>query len=341
MAGASPPELVAAVSNAGALGGLGAAALTPEKLKQQIHQIREKTDKPFNVNLFAPISEQFDKTATPGPQIKALISAMNTELGLEGIPTPGPLFGPAEAQLRVLIEERVPVISFHFGVEAEQVTAIQNAGLQVISSATTVQEAQTLEALGVDAVIAQGTEAGGHRGTFIGDYQNALIGTLALVPQIVDAVSIPVIAAGGIMDARGIVACRALGADAVQLGTAFLGCPESGIPNMWRHAIKTASSDQTTVTTAMSGRPARGLRNRYINEMEALNEQLLPYPLQYSISREIRKRAVETDNPEFAVMWSGQGVNLLQEMPAAELVAHLVNETKALSQRLASEDSLL
>ncbi len=297
MAGVGSAELVAAVSNAGGLGATGAAPMSPEDLRRHIREIREKTDKPFNINLFAPDSEQFDQSVTLGPKATSLLESYHAELGLGDLPEPRALFGPAEAQLEVLIEELVPLISFHFGVAADHVQRIHAAGLKVISSATTVEEASSLERLGVDAIIAQGAEAGGHRGTFIGDYREALIGTLALVPQIADAVKVPVIAAGGIMDARGIVACRALGAAGVQMGTAFLGCPEAGLPPLWLRELKAASPSRPTVTRVISGKPARGLNNRYISEMEALDEPLLPYSLQYSISGLLRKKAMDLGNP--------------------------------------------
>jgi nitronate monooxygenase len=245
------------------------------------------------------------------------------------------MFGPAEEQLDVLIEERVPVISFHFGADPLAVAMARDAGARVLCSATTVAEAMALEEAGVDAVIAQGAEAGGHRGTFTVDYPPALVGTLALVPQVADSVSIPVIAAGGIMDARGLVACLALGASAVQMGTAFLGCPEASIPPAWRDALRLAEAESTTVTSAMSGRPARALRNRYIEEMEALGEPLLPFPAQYSVSRDLRKAAAERGDARFMSMWAGQGVGLVRELPAAELVRDLVSESRALFDRLA------
>lgn len=336
MAGASNPDLVAAVSEAGGLGGLGAAAMPPDYLRKQIQAIKQRTRGPFNVNLFSPASEIFDREAQPGEKFGALLAGYHQEFELGEVPDPGNLFGPAELQLQVLIDEKVPVISFHFGIEAAHVDAIHAAGLKVICTATHVKEAAFLESIGVDAVIAQGSEAGGHRGTFIGAYQDALIGTLALVPQIVDAVRIPVIAAGGIMDARGIIACRALGAQAVQLGTAFLGCPETGISDAWRKSLLASASGQTTVTTAMSGKPARAIRNRYITEVEKLDEPLLPYPLQYSISGSLRKQAAEMRNPAFMAMWSGQGIGLIKPSSATELMHRLITDSAELQAKLAA-----
>ena len=338
MAGASTPDLVANVSEAGGLGGLGAAAMPPDYLRKQIQAIKQRTSAAFSVNLFSPASEIFDPESQPGEKFGALLASYHQEFELGEVPEPGNLFGPAEEQLQVLLDERVPVISFHFGAEPEHVDAIHDAGLKVICSATNIKEAKILESIGVDAVIAQGSEAGGHRGTFIGSYQDSLIGTLALVPQIVDAVSIPVIAAGGIMDARGIVACRALGAQAVQLGTAFLGCPETGIPDVWRQTLLASQAGQTTVTTAMSGKPARGIRNRYITEVENLNEPLLPYPLQYAVSGTLRKQATQTGNPEFMAMWSGQGVGLINPSSANELMQELITDSAELRAKLAIAD---
>jgi len=338
MAGASTPDLVANVSKAGGLGGLGGARIPPDYLRKQIQAIKQRTSAAFHVNLFSPASEIFDPEAQPGEKFKTLLTDYHQQFELGEVPVPDNLFGPAEEQLQVLLDERVPVISFHFGAEPEHVDAIHDAGLKVICSATNITEAKFLESIGVDAVIAQGSEAGGHRGTFIGSYQNSLIGTLALVPQIVDAVSIPVIAAGGIMDARGIVACRALGAQAVQLGTAFLGCPETGIPDAWRQALFASQAGQTTVTTAMSGKPARGIRNRYITEVENLNEPLLPFPLQYAVSGTLRKQATQTGNSEFMAMWSGQGVGLINPSSAAELMQELITDSAELRAKLAIAD---
>lgn len=338
MVGASNPELVAAVCNAGGLGGLGAAAMPAEYLRKQVQAIKQRTNQAFNVNLFSPASEIFDQDARPGEKMRTLLAGYHQEFELGEIPAPGKLFGPAELQLQVLLDEKVPVISFHFGIDKIHVDAIHAAGLKVICTATHVSEATLLESIGVDAVIAQGSEAGGHRGTFLGAYQDALIGTLALVPQIVDAVRIPVIAAGGVMDARGIIACHALGAQAVQLGTAFLGCPEAGIPDAWRQSLLASQASQTTVTEAISGKPARGIRNRYITEVEKLDEPLLPYPLQYAISGTLRKQATETGNPDFMAMWSGQGIGLIKPASAAELMQKLITDAAKLRKQLASAD---
>ena len=334
MAGSSNPTMVAAVSNAGGLGSFGAAPLSADALRETIRAIRSLTAKPFNVNLFATATEKFDAQATAGSAYRALLAGYHQELKLGDIPEPQPLFGPADDQLQVLIDEQVGVISFHFGIEPYQVEAIHAAGLKVLCSATTVEEARYLDDLGVDAIIAQGAEAGGHRGTFIGSAEQALIGTLALVPQIVDSVAAPIIAAGGIMDGRGIVACAALGASAVQMGSAFLGCNEVNLNPAWKESLANSAASDTLVTTAISGKPARGLRTRYITEVESLTESLLPYPLQYSMSGPLRKAATKASDPDFLVMWSGQGVGLFRQMPAAELIKTLSAEVAEIRSAL-------
>jgi nitronate monooxygenase len=307
-------------------------------LRATVREIRQLTPGPFNVNLFDPRTEVYDQTAEPGAGMRALLARYHAELGLGTVPAPQGLFGSAVEQLEVLIEEEVPVVSFHFGAERALVERAQRSGARVLCSATTVAEAKVLEDLGVDAIIAQGGEAGGHRGSFLGahgdDQRPALVGTMALVPRVVDAVSVPVIAAGGIMDARGVVAALALGASAVQLGTAFLGCPEAPISEVWRSALEAAEAESTTVTEAISGRAARGLRTRFIEEVEALEEPLLPYPAQYAVSSDLRREATRRGDPRFMAMWAGQGVGLFTRKPAAELVRSLVAESRRLMARL-------
>ncbi len=330
------PVIVAAVSNSGGLGSFGAAGTPPPKLRETVRAIQEQTSRPFNINLFAAHTENFDRNVRPGPRLAEQLAAYHAELGLGDVPLPGPMFGPFEEQLDVLIEEKVPVISFHFGADAAAVERAHASGAKVLCSATTVNEAKTLEQAGVDAIIAQGGEAGGHRGTFSVDYERALIGTIALVPQVVDAVSVPVIAAGGVMDARGIVASLALGASGVQMGTAFLGCPEMSVLDAWRASLGSAAAEDTKVTKVVTGRPARAIRNRYIEEVEALNEDLLPYPAQYSVSRDLRKSAAERDDAGFMSMWAGQGVSLIRNQPVAEFMRDLVASTRELMVKLAA-----
>lgn len=337
MSGSTNPELVAAVSSAGGLGSFGAAGAKPEQLGSVVKEIKQRMDRPFNVNLFSADTERFDPGIHPGPRLMRRLEQYHVEMGLGEVPEPQGMFGPSNEQLEVLLEHQVPIISFHFGADPTAVRKARESGAKVLCSATTVAEARVLEQAGVDAIIAQGSEAGGHRGTFDGDYRKAMIGTLALVPQVVDAVNVPVIAAGGVMDARGLVACLVLGASAVQMGTAFLACAEAPIAKAWRQALLRAEADDTVMTEAMSGKPARGIPNRYIRELEALDEPLLPYSAQYSLSRELRKAAAEQDNPDFMAMWSGQGVGLIRQQPAADLVAALVAQSRQLMERFSGQ----
>jgi nitronate monooxygenase len=225
----------------------------------------------------------------------------------------------------VVLEERVPVFSFTFGaLEGPHVSALKEAGSIVIGTATTVREGLALEESGVDAVVGQGSEAGGHRGTFIGDFEDALVGTMALVPQLADSASIPVVAAGGIMNGRGLAAALVLGAEGAQMGTAFLPCPESGIHPKYKEAVLRAESEETALTRAFSGKPARGIRNRFLTEMEGT--EVPSYPVQNAYTRDIRAAAAKEDRIEFMSLWAGQASRLGRAVPAAELVEGVAQE---------------
>jgi nitronate monooxygenase len=243
-----------------------------------------------------------------------------------------PSIGLREA-FPVLLEERVPVFSFTFGIPPrEMLDACRKSGILSMGTATTVSEARALEEAGVDFICAQGAEAGGHRGTFDRDAEPALIGTLALVPQVADAVRAPVIAAGGVMDGRGLAAALALGASAVSLGTAFLLCPEAGTSGPYRAALREARDDSTVITRAFSGRAARGLGNRFTRQMSG--EPLAPYPVQNALTREIRAAAAKAGDSGLLSLWAGQGAPLLREEPARELVARILREAEAAIARL-------
>ncbi|MBD2532063.1 nitronate monooxygenase [Nostoc flagelliforme FACHB-838] len=328
MVGASTPELVAAVSNAGGLGSYGGAATAPAKLRSIIRQIRELTDKPFGVNLFAPAVEAYQLT----PE---LLTKWHNELDAGPVPEPIPILGPFVDQFTVLLEEKVPVFSFHFGpAPIEAIREIHAIGSIVLATATTVGEANALIEAGVDVIIAQGFEAGGHRGTFAVPYEHGLIGTAALVPQIADAVSVPVIAAGGIMDARGIVAAFALGASGVQMGTAFLACPENNIPEVYRQAVLKCKDEDTVITEVFSGKPARAIRNRFIREMENNRDKVLPFSAQMSIGRVLYQTSAQQSNPDFVSMWAGQGAALAEALPAGELIEKMIQEFLAITASL-------
>jgi len=335
MAGASTPELVAAVSNAGGLGSYGGAATPPAQLRSFIRQIRELTDQPFAVNLFAPAVEAYELAPGQHSPMSELLKIWHNELDAGPVPEPIPILGPFLEQFTVLLEEKIPVFSFHFGpAPIEAIREIHAIGSIVLATATTTSEAKALVEAGVDVIIAQGFEAGGHRGTFAVPYEHGLIGTAALVPQIADAVSVPVVAAGGIMDARGIVAAFALGASGVQMGTAFLACPENNIPEVYRQAVLNCKDEDTVITEVFSGRPARAIRNRFIREMENHKDKVLPFPAQMSVGRVLRQTSAQQSSPDFVSMWAGQGAALAEALPAGELIQKMIQEFIAVTASL-------
>jgi nitronate monooxygenase len=334
--GGDTPELVAAVSNAGGIGFIGAAYRTPAQILETAHAVRAKTARPFGINLFAPL-------APPAAPKNTEAALQRLALYFAELELPAPTLAEKTAesfaeQLNAALQTDASAFSFTFGVlPADAIAAIKQKNMVLFGTATTVAEAVTLEKSGVDGVVAQGSEAGGHRGTFSGDFQSGLIGSMALVPQIVDAIKVPVIASGGIMDGRGIAAALALGAGAVQLGTAFLTCDEAGIPEAYKKAILEAREDQTRVTRAFSGRPARGIVNRFMSEVESEGpDAILPFPLQNSLTRPLRTAAAKAGRAEYLSLWAGQGVRLARRQTAAELVARLAVETESILHRLES-----
>jgi nitronate monooxygenase len=331
--GATTAELVAAVCEAGALGFIGAAYLTPTQIGELAGQIRARTTRPFGINLFAPLPAP----AAPEDIQPTLdrLAPFHAELGLDPPALPANASESFDAQLAAALESGATVFSFTFGVLRPDVIATITArNMFVIGTATTVEEARALQAAGVDAIAAQGSEAGAHRGTFAAAFDASMIGTIALVPQVVDAVDVPVIASGGIMDGRGIAAALALGASAVQMGTAFLTCDEAGIPEAYKAAILAAREHETRVTRAFSGRPARGIANRVMDEVDAAPDTILPYPLQNALTRPMRGAAASRGRAEYLSLWAGQGVRLARRQSAAELIARLVSEMEAAIGRL-------
>lgn len=336
--GASTPALVSAVSNAGALGFMGAAYLAPEHILEQARRLREQTERPFGINLFVPVAAApvEDKVQ---PALDAL-APYHAELGLPAPTVPTRVIENFDDQLAAAAESGAAVFSFTFGLLPESaMRVIRSRGMLVVGTATTVEEALALERSGVDAVVAQGSEAGAHRGTFgAAPFEATLIGTMALVPQVVDAVRVPVIASGGIMDGRGIAAALALGAAAVQMGTAFLLADECGIPEAYKDAIASARETDTRVTRAFSGRAARGIANRFMDEIEARGPAAnLGYPVQNALTRPLRTEAAKQNRPEFLSLWAGQGLRLARRSPAASIVRQLVTETDAARRRLQPE----
>lgn len=334
--GGDTPALVAAVSEAGGIGFVGGAYLSPAQIEGAAGDIRSRTNRSFGVNLFAPqtVPEPPDDAA----RAVARVAPFHAELGLEPPVVPEPAPDPFEPLLSAALQSGASAFSFTFGLLPDDaVRAIKAKGMVLIGTATTVEEAVALESSGVDAIVAQGGEAGGHRGTFLGDLAAGVVGTMALVPQVVDAVSVPVIASGGIMDGRGIAAALALGAEAVQLGTAFLTCPEAGISEAYKTAIASAAEHRTRVTRAFSGRPARGIVNRFMDAVEkgAQPGDILPFPLQNTLTRPMRTAAGRQGRAEYLSLWAGQGLRLSRSLPAAELILALAAETEAALGRAA------
>jgi nitronate monooxygenase len=332
MARISTPEVAAAVSDAGGLGSIAGGMLGADALREAMAEVGSRTKKPFAVNLFAPLDP-------PDPagveEMAAFLAPWRERLGLAPQPAPQ---GPAPAfddQLEAVLEARPAAFSFTFGIpRAEALGAIRQAGIATLGTATTVSEAQALERAGVDAIVAQGAEAGGHRGTFAAQFEGALVGTLALVPQVVDRVAVPVVAAGGVMDGRGIAAALALGAAGAQLGTAFIGVAESGAPRAYVESLKSSDETSTTVTRAFTGRHARAIRTRFVDELEAAGLEVPAYPLQQGLMLELFGAGFERGELDPVPRLAGQGAPAIRELPAAELVEALARETEGAIARL-------
>jgi len=339
MAGAMDWRLAAAVAEAGGLGSLPCAMLTPERLREEVEQFRRHTAKPINLNFFChapPPTENAREAAW-----RDRLAPYYAELGIDpGSAPPGGGRAPFDDMLCTVVEELRPeVASFHFGLPAAPLLQrVKQAGCRVLASATSAAEARRLEELGADAVIAQGWEAGGHRGHFLTEEIAGQAGTFALVPQIVDAVSLPVIAAGGIADARGIAAAFALGAAGVQIGTAYLHCPESRISDLHRAALREADDGATRVTNVMTGRPARGLVNRVMREQGPLLPEAPRFPLAANALGPLRAAAEARGSADFSPLWAGQAAGLGRDLPAADLTRFLAETARAHLRRLAGSE---
>ena len=324
MAGSQGSELAIAVCNAGGLGSLPCAMLTADGLRAELQAIRAATDQPFNVNFFCH--------TPPSPDVKReaawreLLAPYFSEFGIdpsEG--SSGVSRAPFSAAAADVLEQFHPqVVSFHFGLpSADLVARLKKMGSKVLASATTVAEALWLERRGADAIIAQGAEAGGHRGNFLSQDLTTQVGTFALLPQVVKAVSVPVIAAGGIADAVGVAAAMSLGAAAAQLGTAYLLCPEAKTSAVHRAAIKSDRASHTAITNLFTGRPARGILNRFMAELGPINEAAPAFPLAVGALAPLRKKAEAAGSGDFSPLWAGQNVSGCKEISAAELTRAL------------------
>ena len=329
----STPELAAAVSNSGGLGSLAAAYSNPERIAKDVARVRELTARPFAVNLFSP-QAQLPLSGDAGA-VAEFLRPYHQRLGLKPPELPQKPIENFDDQVEAVCNAAPPIVSFTFGLLPQKATArLKAQGAYLIGTATTVEEAKLLEQAGVDAIVAQGSEAGAHRGTFAVPAEEALIGAVALVPQVRDATRIAVIASGGIMDGRGIVAALALGASAVQMGTAFLACKEAGTSAAYRAALAKAREDQTTVTRAFSGRMARGLRNEFIEKWNAAGLTHLPYPWQNAFTQPMRRAAAAAKQSDLLSLWAGQGVRMLRERTAGGLMEELKAEIEQAWQGL-------
>jgi nitronate monooxygenase len=324
MAGVQGHALAAAVSNAGALGSLPCAMLTPSSMRAELGALSAATTRPFNINFFC------HRPPTPDAQReaawRAALAPYFREFGLDPqMSANAPSREPFNAQAAELLAQfRPAVVSFHFGLPAPELLAqLRSWGAIALSSATTVEEARWLEAHGVDAIIAQGLEAGGHRGMFLSDDLTTQLGSFALLPQVVRAVNRPVIAAGGIADAAGVRAAMALGAAGVQVGTAYLLCPEAATSPVHRAALQSDASRHTALTNLFSGRPARGIVNRLIRELGAISHLAPEFPLASAALAPLRAHAEKHGSGDFSPLWSGQNASGCRQVPAAQLTLDL------------------
>lgn len=338
MVGASDGALAIAVSRAGGMGSLAAGALAPQDIGTAVDAIRAATDAPFGVNLLmAP------KAAPDAAMVDAALARLApwyAELGLAPPAIPNAFAPDFAGQLKAVIAAAPPVASFTFDIlTAEHVRALQAAGTYVVGTATTVAEARAWAEVGADGICAQGFEAGGHRGHFLGEPEASLVGTLPLVATVRAAVQLPVIAAGGIMDGRGVAAALALGAAAVQMGTAFLRADEATTSKPWRRAVAEAGDDATRLTRAFTGRHARGVENRFMRLMHGAQDEVPAYPVQNRLTQPLRAAATQADDPEMISLWAGQGVSLATEGAAGDMIRRWWAEAReaaaALSARTA------
>jgi len=328
MASANLGEMVIAVSEAGGLGSLPCALLSVDQARKELETIRRKTTRPINVNFFCHQPPQTD--AAREARWKQRLQRYYQELGTdENTSVAGANRAAFDDKACDLVAEfRPEVVSFHFGLPHERLLQrVRDTGAKIISSATSVDEARWLEDQGINAIIAQGYEAGGHRGTFLSEDVSTQTGTMALVPQVVDAVKAPVIAAGGIADSRGIAAAFALGASAVQIGTAYLFCPEARISAFYREALRKAKDNQTVLTNVITGRAARGIVNRFIRELGPMSDDVPRFPLAADALGPLRSKSELSGSTDFTPFWSGQAASLGREIPAGDLTRRLAGET--------------
>src|SRR6516162_3124161 len=328
MAGSAFSDMVVAVSEAGGLGSLACPLLSVGQARQELETIRRKTLRPINVNFFCHQRPRGDPARETNWRRR--LESYYVQMGLDHkAAVLSSNRAPFDDEMCDLVLEFHPeVVSFHFGLPDRNLLArVRRTGAKIISSATSVDEARWLEDQGCDAIIAQGSEAGGHRGMFLSHDISTQVGTMALVPQVVDRVKVPVIAAGGIADARGIVAAFALGAVAVQIGTAYLHCPEAQISPIYRQALKDVKDNQTAITNVFTGRPARGIVNRLMLEVGPMCDVAPEFPLAAAAVAPLRAKSEMVGSADFSPLWAGQAARLNRRLPAAELTRQLAAET--------------
>jgi nitronate monooxygenase len=334
LGGLSSQRLTAEVSNFGGLGSFGAHSRTPEEIRQVVTEIRSLTAKPFAINLWVSMEDEGARTSDEG--------AFNRSLGslaqdLATLSVPRPTYKPYspnrfEDQARVLLDAKVPVFSFIFGIPPSEILEeCRTRGIVTIGTATTPDEALALEEAGVDAIVASGFEAGGHRGSFLQRAEDSLTGTFSLVPQVVDAVDVPVIAAGGVADARGFIAALALGAEAVQMGTVFLTSEASGASRLHREALQGPEARRTSLTRGFTGRLARGIRNRLMDELNRSDVEILPYPLQRALIRHLSTAAEAAGRPDLLPLWAGQSASLSRCTDVTAFLSSLIEEVSEMA----------
>lgn len=333
--GVTTSNLVASVSNSGGFGMIGAGYMTPEQIRRQIGEIRELTPNRFGINLFVP--EEFKASEDAILTANQLLQPIKEELHLKhpqpSIPTAEKEWETFHEQVRVVIEEKVPVCSFTFGIPSKEIiTEFKKHQILLIGTATTVEEALINEEAGMDAVVIQGSEAGGHRGSFAGDEKQ--IGLMSLITQVAARMNIPIIAAGGIMDGRGLMAAICLGAEGAQMGTAFLTCTESGAHQVHKEAILDSTDDQTVLTQVYSGKWARGIKNKFYQDMKDFEMELPEFPIQNALTSPIRKAASQQNNPEYMSLWAGQNASLARNVSANELIEMIVSEAEKAKKRI-------
>ncbi|MEK5443508.1 MULTISPECIES: NAD(P)H-dependent flavin oxidoreductase [unclassified Fredinandcohnia] len=330
--GVTTSELVSAVSNAGGLGMIGAGYMTPLQLQEQISEIKKLTPHSFGVNLFVPT--KFHTKENEVKSANQLLNPIREKLNIPPnehveIPSFTDTIKKFDEQINVIIEEKVSICSFTFGLPSKElISKLKQHQMVLMGTATSVKEAIEIEKSGLDLVVVQGSEAGGHRGGFIHNGHKGLIGLMSLIPQVADNVKIPVIAAGGIMDGRGLKASICLGAQAVQMGTAFLTCIESGAHPIHKKSILNASDDETVVTRTFSGKWARGLINPFIENMKEHEKNLPEFPVQNSLTQDIRKASNSQNNKDFMSLWSGQSPRLAKNQSVANLIESIISEVK-------------